>query len=307
MRRVPPWVFLMLSLVFGALATWMFIRWLPTQQAAAPPPPKIMVEVVAAAADIKAGEPLKGRLQLVTKPKEEVKGNVLYRIDEFLETKTYSQDLRRGDLIVNENLIDLAGINARVTPGMRAISLKVDEAAGIAGFVNPNNRVDVVVTSDKGDLNKDPASAVVVTNVRVLAAGQRTETRAGEKPQVVPTVTLEVTPDEAKALTLATLEGKLSLILRNQEDHSPTSPTPIHASSLFGGGVGAAPKATPAAVQSPASRPLEIIVMKGSYRPQQQKEVKPARIETVRWQQGFSRTETVAAPPTTQEVTAQAQ
>jgi pilus assembly protein CpaB len=96
----------------------------------------------------------------------------------------------------------------------------------VAGFVNPNNRVDVMVTIDKvGEYKDDPISRRVLQNLRVLGTGQQIERRPGEKPQVVPTVTLEVDPGQGERLALAAREGSIALVLRGHKDqqivHSP--------------------------------------------------------------------------------------
>lgn len=114
------------------------------------------------------------------------------------------------------------------------MTVKVDEASGVAGFLNPDNRVDVVVTVDKGDYNKDPISKVVLQNLRVLGTGQRIEKKLGEKPQVVPTVTLEVTPEEGERLALAVREGTISLVLRNQQDQALVQTAGVRTSTLLG-------------------------------------------------------------------------
>jgi pilus assembly protein CpaB len=141
----------------------------------------------------------------------------------------------------------------------RAMTVKVDEASGVAGFLNPNNRVDVVVTVDKGDFNKDPISKVVLQNLRVLGTGQRIENRLGEKPQVVPTVTLELTPEEGERLALAVREGMISLVLRNQQDDHAVRTAGVRTSGLLGS---AMPQPQPEAASpktAPVTRTVEVI------------------------------------------------
>lgn len=130
------------------------------------------------------------------------------------------------------------------------MTVKVDEASGVAGFLNPDNRVDVVVTVDKGDFNKDPISKVVLQNLRVLGTGQRIEKRLGEKPQVVPTVTLELTPVEGERLALATREGMISLVLRNQQDEQLVQTIGVRTSTLLG-----SPTPGPAVQENKEDRP----------------------------------------------------
>jgi len=144
----------------------------------------------------------------------------------------------------------------------RAMTVKVDEASGVAGFLNPDNRVDVVVSVDKGDYNKDPISKVILQNLRVLGTGQRIEKALGEKPQVVPTVTLEVTPSEGERLALAVREGMINLVLRNQQDDHTVSTMGVRTSTLLGRALPAPevePKVDKAAAALPALRTVEVI------------------------------------------------
>jgi len=92
----------------------------------------------------------------------------------------------------------------------------------------------VVVTLDKGDYSSAPMSKVVLQNLRVLGTGQRTEKRPGDKPQVVPTVTLEVSPEEGEALALAAQGGRISLVLRNNSDQKLVATPGMNALRLLG-------------------------------------------------------------------------
>jgi pilus assembly protein CpaB len=94
--------------------------------------------------------------------------------------------------------------------------------------------VDLLVTLGKSDFNKDPLAMMLLQNIRVLGTGQRIESRPGDKPQVVPTVTLEVSPEEGERLALAAQEGRISLVLRGQEDTQVVATQGINAGNLFG-------------------------------------------------------------------------
>jgi pilus assembly protein CpaB len=113
------------------------------------------------------------------------------------------------------------------------MTVKVDEASGVAGFLMPGNRVDVVVILDKGEFDKDPLAKVLFQNLKVLGTGQKLENRPGDKPQVVPTVTLEVTPAEGERLALASQEGRISLILRGHGDPQTAETQGVDTSQLF--------------------------------------------------------------------------
>lgn len=119
-----------------------------------------------------------------------------------------------------------SGLPPIIPPGKRAVSVKVNEVIGVAGYVLPGTHVDVVATANPTTRSEDITSKVVLSNVEVLAAGTRLEqdTKDG-KPMQVTVVTLLVTPDESERLTLASTEGKIQLALRNPLDlETPATP-----------------------------------------------------------------------------------
>ena len=114
--------------------------------------------------------------------------------------------------------IKTGGVAAVVSPKKRAVAVKVDKVIGVAGFVNPGNRVDVLVTIATGKTS-EPITKIVLENILVLAAGPEIQTKGKEeRPSPVDVITLEVTPEEAEKLALAATEGKLQLALRNFAD-----------------------------------------------------------------------------------------
>jgi pilus assembly protein CpaB len=111
----------------------------------------------------------------------------------------------------------------------------VNEVAGVAGFLSPNNKVDVVVTTQPPG-NNDPKniiSKIVLQNVPILATGQITEQKEG-KPVVVPTVTIDLTPEDAEKLVVASSQGKLQLLLRGIKDSAPTDTKGANISKVLG-------------------------------------------------------------------------
>ena len=119
-----------------------------------------------------------------------------------------------------------AGLPPAIPPGLRAVSVRVNEVIGVAGYVLPGTRVDVVATVSPTDQNADMTSKVILTNVQVLAAGTKIERDTDKnKPMPVTVVTLLVNPDEAERLTLASSEGKIQLALRNPLDTAIVSTT----------------------------------------------------------------------------------
>ncbi|MGN6466681.1 MAG: Flp pilus assembly protein CpaB [Rhizobiaceae bacterium] len=149
-------------------------------------------------------------------------------------------------------LAELSGPNGRatlsnlLTPGMRAVTIKTDEIAGVGGFVTPGDRVDVVLTRNAGDIEEvkknatgasgsNIATEVVIEAAKVLSVGQAADERA-TTPKVADSVTLEVTPEGAQKIALARNIGKLSLSLRSarQAGDEASGMTTI---SAFGGSV----------------------------------------------------------------------
>jgi pilus assembly protein CpaB len=111
------------------------------------------------------------------------------------------------------------GVAAVISPQRRAMAVKVDKIVGVAGFIHPGNRVDVLVTLSQQGKVSTPVTKTVLENVLVLTVGPEVETAGKqEKPAPVDVITLEVTPGEGEKLALAATEGKLQLSLRNFSD-----------------------------------------------------------------------------------------
>jgi pilus assembly protein CpaB len=145
-----------------------------------------------------------------------------------------------------------AGLSPVIPQGMRAMSVRVNDVVGVAGYVVPGTRVDLLVTvKDDGSAGSREAMArTVVSNILVLTAGTRTDTEKGKdgKPQPANVVTLAVLPDDAERIALAQSEGKLSLALRNPLDVEQTKTEGIKMAALMRGG------ALPEPVVNPVTR-----------------------------------------------------
>jgi pilus assembly protein CpaB len=143
-----------------------------------------------------------------------------------------------------------AGLPPSIPSGMRAVSVRVNEVIGVAGFVVPGTRVDLVVTFR---VQNDTVSRVVVSNVQVLTAGTRYDQENAQKEgKPIPTtvVTLLVSPEDAEKIALAQTEGQLMLTLRNPADNEPTETHGARTASLLG-----APPPAPVAAKPVARRP----------------------------------------------------
>lgn len=128
------------------------------------------------------------------------------------------------------------GLPPTIPEGMRAISVRTNEVIGVAGFVIPGTRVDVVVTVKQGNTQTEPISRAVVSNVQVLTAGTRFDqekARNEGKPIPSTVVTLLVTPQDAERISLAASEGQIMLTLRNPLDQARTTTSGVRMATLL--------------------------------------------------------------------------
>jgi len=128
------------------------------------------------------------------------------------------------------------GLSVTIPEGMRGLSVRVDEVIGVAGFVLPGTRVDVIlVITPPGGGAGGPISRVILQDVPTLTAGQTTTTDEQGKPLTVSVVTLLVTPGDAEKLALATTQGRIQLALRNTLDQEKVETNGVRVASLLGG------------------------------------------------------------------------
>ncbi|HJX91172.1 MAG TPA: Flp pilus assembly protein CpaB [Pyrinomonadaceae bacterium] len=132
-----------------------------------------------------------------------------------------------------------AGLTAVIPEGYRAMTVKVDDVVGVSGFVMPGSYVDVVAVIlpvAQGAAAGGPISKIVLQNIKVLASGAKIDSPSDQRqPSDVKAVTLQVTPQQAEKLVLATNEGKLQLVMRNYGDQEDTTTTGANKASLLGG------------------------------------------------------------------------
>ena len=231
MQRISPLLLLIVAVFFGGVAAYMASGWLKAKSLKANQVALQKVQVtpvVVAAKDISAGSHLdrhcpQGGGLAQGKPDCRCHVPILSR----LNGRVLRYPLVAGEVILESKLAPqgtpggLAGI---IQNDKRAVTVKVDEASGVAGFVNPGNRVDVVLTLAKNEYKDDPITQVVLQNILVLGKGQDIEQpKGGEKPKIVPTVTLEVTPEEGERLALAAKEGQITLALRGWTENNRRS------------------------------------------------------------------------------------
>jgi pilus assembly protein CpaB len=197
-----------------------------------------------------------------------------------------------ASVVANEPLVQAklatveagGGLQPAIPPGMRAMAVRVNEVIGVAGFIDPGTRVDLVVTIRS---REESTSRTVVSNVQVLAAGTRTEqARAGNAaPSAAAVVTLLVTPEDAERIALAQAEGQIVLVLRNPLDTEPTETSGVRTAGLFRGAEPTPPPTAPAVRRAP--RPESSLVVAAA------EPVPPPKAYTVEAIRAAKRTEEV--------------
>jgi len=255
MKNTRAAVMLIISVVLGLIATAFAVTWVSQKGSIA------ANKVVVAAMDIELGSRLNSQmLTSVDWPSGSVPQGAFADL-QSLQDRVVKTSIQRGEAILDAKLAPLGtqgGLSAVIAQGKRAMTVRVNDVVGVAGFALPGNYVDVMVSAqqDKAGTNgKDgdqQISKTVLTNVLVLAVAQEAG-RDDTKPRVVNAVTLELTPEDAEKLDLARNVGTLSLVLRNQIDKSNKQTAGVRKADLLGTNV---PAPVPVAAAKPVPRPV---------------------------------------------------
>lgn len=196
-------------------------------------------KVVVATVDIELGSKILPQMLATTDwPAGSIPPGAFKDIKE-LQDRVVKVGVTRGDAVLEGKLAPAGtkgGLSAVIAEGKRAMTVRVNDVVGVAGFALPGNYVDVMVNAQqdkgKGDENRQ-ISKTVLENVLVLAVAQESS-RDDTKPKVVSAVTLELTLEDSEKLDLARSVGTLSLVLRNQVDKKTVATSGITKSQLFG-------------------------------------------------------------------------
>ncbi len=217
MKNTRTLVVLAVAILSGLLAVMLADRWLDHQSNSG------ITRIAVAATEISLGQRLTPELvKLVDWPRDSLPPGSHPDIAK-LEGRVLKSALQRGEPVLDAKLAPLGtqgGLSAVIAEGKRAITVRVNDVIGVAGFALPGNYVDIIVNTQKdGDrtLRDQNISKIVLEKILVLAVAQEVS-RDETKPRVVNAVTLEVTPEEAEKIDLARSVGSLSLVLRNQVD-----------------------------------------------------------------------------------------
>jgi pilus assembly protein CpaB len=214
-------IFLLFAVVAAALAALMVNNALKLREAEIVRARAQSVEILVAARDLTLGTRIdQSSVKFARWSLEDLPPGAIKDLQEVMS------DYVRRAMVTNEPVTAEALFNGDknagvmplvIPPGMRAMSVPVDEVSDIAGFVLPHARVDVLAALGGSEGGQKPVSKIVLENVEVLAVAQELE-KEKDQPELVKVVTLLVKPDEAELLALASHEGVLRLAMRNYSD-----------------------------------------------------------------------------------------
>ena len=193
--------------------------------------------VVLASRDLPLGKVLEeADLMIVEWPANAVPAGYAGSVQELVG-RSLMTNVQTNEAVLVTKLADsgLLGMIPLIPAGMRAMSVKVDEVVGVAGFVTPQTRVDVILIMTPPG-TRDPISKVILQNIQTLAAGQEIRETEDGSPITVTVVTVLVTPEEAERLALAAKEGQIQMALRNTLDQEDVETSGERASGLFAAG-----------------------------------------------------------------------
>jgi pilus assembly protein CpaB len=237
MRNKRFFVVLAGALVFGLLAAVSVNRYLSNAQAFS----KDMTKVAVAKVAIPLGTKIVAeQVMMVQFPRESMPDGTFDNADK-LTGRVAVMNIAAREPITDARLAPegtAGGLSAVIPEGYRAMTVKVDDVVGISGFIMPGTLVDVVVVITPEDASRGagPISKIVLQNIKVLANGQNIDKPENQRDvNSVKAVTLQVTPEQAEKLALATSEGRLQLVMRNQIDQGDEETTGVNKQKLLGG------------------------------------------------------------------------
>lgn len=237
MRNKRFFIVLIGALIFGVLAAVSVSRYLSSAQAYSKNLSRVAVAKVAIPIGTKI---IAEQIMVVQFPKESTPDGT-FDSPEKLAGRVAVVNIGAREPITENRLAaegTAAGLSAIIPEGYRAMTVKVDDAAGISGFIIPGTLVDVVVVIDprEGSGMQDPISKIVLQNIKVLANGQNIDKPENEREaNSVKAVTLQVLPEQAEKLALASNEGKLQLVMRSQIDQGDEKTPGVNKRGLLSG------------------------------------------------------------------------
>lgn len=229
---------LLAAVVFGLVAAVSVSRYLASAQAYT----KNLSNVVVAKVEIPIGTRIVAeQLTVAQFPKTVAPDGTFAVVDEKLLGRVAITRISPREPVTESRLAPVGtagGLQSVIPDGFRAMTVKVDDVVGVSGFIQPGTLVDVVVTIAPPDTDKhrERVSKIVLQNIKVLASGQNIDKPKNEKEtERVKAVTLQVLPEQAEKLALASSEGRLQLVMRNSVDQGDEVTPGANKTSLLAG------------------------------------------------------------------------
>jgi pilus assembly protein CpaB len=225
---------LLIAFVLSAAASYFLYHRLRSQAEAAKP---AMVKVVAASNTLQAGAALTSdNLTMVDWPANLPITGAFNKVDEVVGRSLIyplapKQPVLERDLAVAGSGI---GLTVKIPEGMRATALRSNDVTGVAGFLYPGSRVDVMLTYHL-EGHPEPLTQTILQNVEVLTAGQRIEPDPQGKPETVNVVTLLLSPEDSEKIILASSQGTVQFVLRNGADKNAVQTKAVGMADVTGG------------------------------------------------------------------------
>lgn len=207
-------IMLSIALLLSLLAAWAAKSWIQGQT------PDKGVSVVAAAIEIPFGVKIEeAQVKLIAWPGNSAPPQGAYTSKDQVVNKVAMNKFYPDEIITEKRISEYMGgstLSALIAKEYRAISVRVDDVVGVAGFILPGNKIDILSTKKDRTANK-ATTRTLLQNIKVLAVDQEAS-QEKEKPAIVRAVTLELKPDQAEVMVQAMQEGTIQLTLRNPLD-----------------------------------------------------------------------------------------
>jgi pilus assembly protein CpaB len=221
-----------IALALGAFVSFVVYRNLQSSRGGKQAPGE---DIIVAANDLQVGSKIEEKdIKFVHFPSDDLPAGVFHLPNKVIGRGVVAP-ISRGEFILTNKLAGEnagSGLPSLIPPGMRAVSVRVNDTTSVSGFVLPGTHVDVLLTgSPQG--SSEPQTTTVLENVAVIATGQRLERNSAGEPQTTPVITLLVSPDDAQKLTLASNQGHIQLALRNPLDTRQQDLTATRSASLY--------------------------------------------------------------------------
>ena len=259
MRRLRPWLILALALVSGGTAGLLALRYL--RQYTPPLVAETRSGVVAVAArELPMGSVLDAAdVKLVPWPGATMPTGYLSSAD-AAAGRGLIATVQENEPLLEAKLAPIGaggGLPVLINKGMRAVAVRVDEVVGVAGFVLPGTKVDVLLTMNNA--NGEPTTEIMMQKVRTLSAGTQIQRDKEGRPHPVPVITVLVTPEQAETLTMAANQGRIQFALRNEMDTTTITTGGARAGALLGRPVAPVQGPRRSIISAPTSRDSSVV------------------------------------------------